>query len=421
MSRKDIPHTIQEAMEIAYALRPWKDADYQEWMSWREDTDDSIDSLENGKQDKLVFDANPTPGSQNPVTSGGVYDAILSFDSASLKSVALTNQQKNELLSGSVSITLPYEGDFPNDFRTIELKDGNSPIYILKNSYGSNVYYAYPVVNSDSQSGLPYVEFCKATYSGGVLSVSLTKLYAPDEIPTEQGSFVLSYESGSNPHYEWKDLESEFDQTIESAKQYLKDYVDGKVSTAYKFQGSVENYSDLPSNPSIGDLYNVETADPDHGIDAGEQVVWTGTSWDDLGGVFDTSAIESEISSQRSELVSMIESRDSEWLLDSTTSAINHVFKDNSETTYTQIPSSVTLTIPSTVRHGFISSVVIENSVAGMTFDIVNQSIYNDIHIVRYQERLSSFRTSYGGKVTVFCNCDGASVELYIAEERDAR
>lgn len=39
-------------------------------------TNSQIDSLSESKQDKLTFDNTPTEGSQNPVTSGGVYTAL---------------------------------------------------------------------------------------------------------------------------------------------------------------------------------------------------------------------------------------------------------------------------------------------------------------------------------------------------------
>lgn len=62
------------------------------------------------------------------------------------------------------------------------------------------------------------------------------------------------------------------------------------LATVYKYKGSVETYADLPtSNQQIGDVWNVETADPDHGIKAGDNVVWDGAQWDILGGNHDLS------------------------------------------------------------------------------------------------------------------------------------
>lgn len=60
------------------------------------------------------------------------------------------------------------------------------------------------------------------------------------------------------------------------------------LATVYKYKGSVETYADLPtSEQQIGDVWNVETADPDHGIKAGDNVAWDGAQWDILGGNHD--------------------------------------------------------------------------------------------------------------------------------------
>lgn len=55
------------------------------------------------------------------------------------------------------------------------------------------------------------------------------------------------------------------------------------------YQGSVDNYSDLPANPQVGYSYNVKNADKAHGVSAGDNVVWNGESWDNLGGSVDMS------------------------------------------------------------------------------------------------------------------------------------
>ncbi len=53
------------------------------------------------------------------------------------------------------------------------------------------------------------------------------------------------------------------------------------LTSAVIYKGSVETYDDLPSDDvKNGDMYNVEQADASHGIDAGSNVVWNGTSWD---------------------------------------------------------------------------------------------------------------------------------------------
>ena len=54
------------------------------------------------------------------------------------------------------------------------------------------------------------------------------------------------------------------------------------ISSVYKVKGSVGSVSGLPSNASIGDVYNI-TAD-------GSNYVWTGSEWDALGGTVDLSS-----------------------------------------------------------------------------------------------------------------------------------
>lgn len=42
------------------------------------------------------------------------------------------------------------------------------------------------------------------------------------------------------------------------------------LTTVYQYKGSVATYANLPTTgQKVGDVWNVETADPDHGIKAG--------------------------------------------------------------------------------------------------------------------------------------------------------
>lgn len=62
------------------------------------------------------------------------------------------------------------------------------------------------------------------------------------------------------------------------------------LTTVYRYKGSVATYADLPTTgQKVGDVWNVETADPNHGIKAGDNVAWDGAQWDALGGNHDLS------------------------------------------------------------------------------------------------------------------------------------
>ena len=62
------------------------------------------------------------------------------------------------------------------------------------------------------------------------------------------------------------------------------------LTTVYQYKGSVATYANLPTTgQKVGDVWNIETADPDHGIKAGDNVAWDGAQWDTLGGNQDLS------------------------------------------------------------------------------------------------------------------------------------
>ena len=80
------------------------------------------------------------------------------------------------------------------------------------------------------------------------------------------------------------DLENYYtkSETYNKSETYDKTEIDNKVSSVYKYKGSVATYNDLPSSGlSVGDVYNVE--------DTGDNYAWTGTAWDKLGGSIDLS------------------------------------------------------------------------------------------------------------------------------------
>ena len=62
------------------------------------------------------------------------------------------------------------------------------------------------------------------------------------------------------------------------------------LTTVYQYKGSVATYANLPTTgQKVGDVWNIETADPDHGIKAGDNAAWDGAQWDILGGNQDLS------------------------------------------------------------------------------------------------------------------------------------
>lgn len=75
------------------------------------------------------------------------------------------------------------------------------------------------------------------------------------------------------------------------ADAYTKDEVDAKMSSALEYKGSKDTYADLPATGNKkGDVWNIVNADAAHGVNAGDNVAWNGTTWDVLAGTMDLSA-----------------------------------------------------------------------------------------------------------------------------------
>lgn len=74
---------------------------------------------------------------------------------------------------------------------------------------------------------------------------------------------------------------------------YSKTELDGKISSAMRYKGTVLNYAALPTTErEIGDTYNITEASDNN--KAGDNAVWAGDHWDILSGVIDTSAFLTE-------------------------------------------------------------------------------------------------------------------------------
>ena len=62
-----------------------------------------------------------------------------------------------------------------------------------------------------------------------------------------------------------------------------------RLSSIYRFKGSLEDYEDLPKNPEIGDTYNIANPNIANHIKSGDNLAWNGTGWDNLSGLMDLS------------------------------------------------------------------------------------------------------------------------------------
>lgn len=90
-------------------------------------------------------------------------------------------------------------------------------------------------------------------------------------------------------------------------------YVDNKVSSVYRYKGSKDTVSQLPtSNNVIGDVWNVVSGSGTIGtasyVPPGTNYAWTGSEWDALGGTIDLStyATKSYVDGKTSGITNMV-------------------------------------------------------------------------------------------------------------------
>lgn len=61
--------------------------------------------------------------------------------------------------------------------------------------------------------------------------------------------------------------------------------------SALEYKGSKDTYDELPTTGNKkGDVWNIVNADAAHGVNAGDNVAWNGTTWDVLAGTVDLTA-----------------------------------------------------------------------------------------------------------------------------------
>ena len=73
-------------------------------------------------------------------------------------------------------------------------------------------------------------------------------------------------------------------------RYYQKSEIDTKLASALTYKGSKATYADLPTTGNkTGDVWNIEAANSNPKVDAGDNAIWNGSAWDIVGGTVDLS------------------------------------------------------------------------------------------------------------------------------------
>ena len=184
------------------------------------------------------------------------------------------------------------------------------------------------------ESSVSSIEASKADRASTLAGYGITDAYTKDEtdvILDEKANVATTYTKTENNSL----LDDKADKATTLAgygiaDAYTKTEVDAKVTSVYRYKGTVSTYADLPaSGQEVGDVWNVETADSTHGIKAGDNVAWNGTTWDALAGEIDLTPFAMKVDAATDH------NHDSQYLkrtggqVTGSISATEHVFADD--------------------------------------------------------------------------------------------
>lgn len=222
---------------------------------------------------------------------------------------SLANKVSNKLIftggfvgeydgSQTLNVEIPTSGSTDGTL-TIQLNGGTTEglnKFTFNGETDKSVNITAPLIGAATQSSLNnYLPLTGGTLTGSLTAPIFNGDLNGNATSASKVNNKLTFSGYQSSIY---DGSSDVSITIPSLLSQLTNdtnfatisYVDSKVSSVYKFKGSVENYSDLPtSGNEVGDVWDIINADPTNNIKAGDNVVWTGTYWDNLGGITDLS------------------------------------------------------------------------------------------------------------------------------------
>lgn len=101
-------------------------------------------------------------------------------------------------------------------------------------------------------------------------------------------SNLQSNKANKSDVYTKQEANNLLDDKADKSTTYTKSEIDSKISSVYKYKGSVSTYDNLPTTGlTVGDVYNV--------LDTGSNYAWDGTDWDKLSETVDLSGINNSI------------------------------------------------------------------------------------------------------------------------------
>ena len=135
------------------------------------------------------------------------------------------------------------------------------------------------------------------------------------------------------------------------------------LSRVYKYKGSVATYADLANiqNPDEGDVWNVEENDKNY--------AWTGTAWDDIGGILPVdSALSTTSENPVQNKVVTLQKADKATLTNVSGTTPSVTLANNTIFTATSTLTSLTLALPASNVNDFVCQI---NFTSGSTPTVI--------------------------------------------------
>lgn len=198
----------------------------------------------------IPTDEEVTQNSENLISSGAVYNALSSVEDNLQFDPKPTLNSEKLVKSGAVATALNEKAD------------------------KTNVSASVDALNAEISKKANQLDFTTAVNS-------LTSELNKKAIQTDVTAAI-------------NNLNTEIDKKVDSNNVYLKSEIDGFLTGAFHYKGSVDNFVQLPTTAEVGDVYNVKNVDAENNINAGDNVVWCEAEgvghWDALSGIVDLSA-----------------------------------------------------------------------------------------------------------------------------------
>lgn len=226
-------------------------------------------------------------------------------------------------------------------------------------------------------------------------------------------------------------LSGNVETAIDNLESALTDTINKKVAVAYRYQGTVTNYADLPKNLTSGEtgyVYNVENA---YGhIPAGTNYAWNGTAWDALGGIVDLSPYATikyvddeikEVNQTNTNLKSDIDSLSSatKTLIDEVSAATKATYatKDELKSTSGSIISDYTTAIGSAKDEVYTSATTFATNAVTAATSTLNQNIQKvDGRVTELSGVTKTVKATADSAVQTASIVDGATCKVSVSK-----